>query len=177
MDTSLPPTSRKFNFVPIILIVLILIIISALIYGFYLFQASRSAKSAPFFDTQLATVTGKVVQTRSNQITIENKHGEKRTFGISSIATFMAISEQGEIMPTTDLSELEIGRQFSMNLSLGTSGELEITAIMPVTESGNPIPPTNNPPIPSSDTSIEPIDTDATTSASPVIENNSEESE
>lgn len=156
MDTMPQNTPRKYNYFIPLIVVFILIVICGIIYGFYLlkYSAPKTSEGA-FFDSELAMVSGKVTQIKDNMITVENKKGVKRSFPLSPAYTVMTTTEQGVITSSADLTKVEVGKQFSINLSLGTQGNLEITTIMPAIDTNMPpiapaeiTPPVTNMPSP-----------------------------
>jgi len=140
MDQAATTTTHKNKYLLLAILLLVLIILGVLAWLFIprLTTSKNTAAVDSFFDSQNAVVSGKVTTIVDKIITIENKKGIKRSFSVSPAYTVMTTNEQGAITPSNDLSKVEIGKQYSLNLSLGVEGKLEITTIMSFTDMAVP---------------------------------------
>ena len=121
----IPQKSNKNN-LGLILGVIILILFSIL-GGFFLGQTSakkqapiqvqtskpsETLKTDPFFDLQIATILGEVVNNSATMITIKNSKGQVKDFPISPKLIINKIDSANKpATSSSDLSSLEIGKR------------------------------------------------------------------
>ncbi len=148
METMPQETPRKNNYTILLLIVITVIVLSSIIFGVYLLRKSTTAETSErsFFDSEIAMVLGLVTQIDDKKVTIENKDGIVQTFPFSPTFTIMTPNDQGVITPSNDISKIATGKKYSITLSLGPEGTLEITSVMPAVEPNQPVQPVVNPP-------------------------------
>ncbi len=175
-NNNLEPMEPKSNN-RIYIIIIVLLLLALIGMSTLLIVNTRSVTNKltdeSFFDTQNAIVTGTIKNTSNNMITIENKKGIEKTLPMSPAFTVMATNEQGMLNPSTDLSKVELGKQYSLNLGTGIDGRLEVITVMnststapsataPELTSPPPAPPVTTPKVATSSAKNETQDPAAT---------------
>jgi len=157
-NNNLEPMEPKSNN-RIYIIIIVFLLLSMIGMSTLLIVNTRSASNKmteeSFFDTQNAIVTGTIKNTSNNMITIINKKGLEKTLPMSPAFSVMTTNDQGMLMPSNDLSKVELGKQYSLNINTGVEGRLEVITIMGATNTTPiTIAPELTSPVPSINTQL-----------------------
>ena len=104
---------------------------------------TRVTKTNPMFQSQSATVTGKIVSVNGSNITVTDAKNQTDQFPLSKRLIIFKLSAEGGISsPSADLKSIEVNKDATLNLELNNN-HFEVVAIRyfsPVSAKTPPIP-------------------------------------
>lgn len=155
------PSSSKGIYILLIIILIVVILSSGINFlRLPVLSSNKGVLTAgdTFFDTQNASLSGKVTKVDGSTITIENKNGVSRQFTAAKFLTVPVVTSSGNLStPSADLKTLETGKEYTIFLTVQNGG-FEVINLMPVL-AGSIVPGGNAP---------APLPVAATRSAAPV---------
>jgi hypothetical protein len=132
--------TEKVNYLLVVILVVVALITG--IVGYFLGSgkgkaamvsqnnySSANSSSNPFFDTQTATLNGKITKVNGQTLTVQNNKNQTQDFMIADRIYISTVSDKGQAAsPSSDLSKIQTDKKAFINL-INTGGSYKVASI------------------------------------------------